>query len=395
MSKTLCLIASILSFVAPLRIGAAQESVAITKIAELEGVLPNDATFRAVALKTPWLYALDRDGDLKIYKVPRDDMVDFAAGFCRTFADLLRLPTDGALGHPVQQLQLQKSINKAGDGNDLEILGDVLALTSRGKLAVFDLAEPSDPQLLGEFGPGSATNSQSIVRAGKIAFLLGSGTIASFDISQSHSPKHLATLQNDCGNWNGCYHGRFLYVSEVARPPKKRTGIAVYDVTNPIAITERHFVKTERPAYHLFVNRDDFLLASLDSKSIFHFSTNRHITVAGTTQIFELDDKTAPKSVAIVDSSGGRSALAMDYGDTTIMICNGLAFGSANRTLTKFYSFFPKGHTLDGFPYHGDHYGQHAALVTDNDISVFEIGKSPSYRLGMHIAFTVLAFTVP
>lgn len=271
----------------------------------------------------------------------------------------------------------------------MEIFGDVLALTSQGKLAVFDVAEAANPTLLGEFGPDSATNSQTIVRAGENAFVLGSGTIGSFDISQPHTPKHLATLNNTSGNWNGCYDGRFLYVSEVSRQPKNRTGIAVYDVSNPSAITELHFVQTARPAYHVFVNRDRYLLASLDSKSRFHYVSGRHITVAGSTQIFELDGKNAPNSVAIIDSSGGRSALAMDYGDTTIMICNGLAFASKNRTLTKSYSFFPNGSTLDGFPYHGDHYDQHAAIVTDNEITVFEIGNSPCYILGRHIALKV------
>ncbi len=391
MSKMLLvgLIAGSLSLLAPIRFGHAEESRPISKIAYLGEDDSAKATFRSVELKPPWLYALGRDGNLHIFKIPQDRIADFASGlggvllsFVRTDLNLLPARSD-------RPLKFINSIEGAGDGYDLEIIGNVLALTSKGKLAVFALDEPSAPTKIGEFGHESLAGSMSIVGAGKHAFVLGRGNIESFDFTDPSTPKHVATLKNEGWNGNGCYDGRFLYVSEFSRRQKGRTGIAVYDAANPKAVVERHFVPTERSPYHVFVNGDGYLLACFDSKSSwsFRFLVGRHnVTVDGSTQMFELHDNDPPKLAATIKNSGGRAAVLTHHRDDSLLICNGVAFLSKSDELKKNYSFFPTGTTLDGFAYKGDHCGQFAAITADHDVNVFLLGEPHSLMLGKQVA---------
>ena len=351
-------------------------------------------TYRSVAMRLPWLYAVDRDGGLQVFRVPMTGVGDFTGGFVRFFSDLAGSSADRLLRKDIPPLEIVYSIKNAGDGNDAQIFDNVLSLTSKGKLSAYNLDDPSKPKLLGNFGSPLATDSQSIVRAGKHVVILGDGQISSYDFSDPNSPKHLATLDNGRGNWNGCSQGNLLYVCEVSRRRNHRMGIAVYDITNPLKLTEQNFIETNRTPYHVCINTDGHLLASLDSSSFFHFFTNRHITVNGSTQIFQVNNDQVLKPTGIVGSSGGRSVHTMNYADTTIMICNGLAFRSKNAELQQIGSFFPYGTTLDGFPYHGDHDGPYVALATDNELSVLRITESVWHRLGKYTAFVVVQIIV-
>lgn len=195
-------------------------------------------TYRSVSLRMPWLYAIDRDGGLHVLRVPMTGINDFTVGFVGFFSDLVGVSADLLVKKDVPSLQIVHLIKNAGDGNDVQIFDNVLLLTSKGKLSTYNLDDPSKPKLLGNFGSPLAANSQSIVHVGKLVFVLGDGQISSCDFSEPNSPKHLATLDNGRGNWNGCSEGNFLYVCEVSRGRNHRTGIAVYDIRNPLKLTE-------------------------------------------------------------------------------------------------------------------------------------------------------------
>lgn len=388
-------VAAICGLILLLQFGTAhtQELLPIDVVSRLTE-LNRANTYRSVALRMPWVYAVDRDGGLHVFKVPMKAIDDFTDGFARFFSNLVSVPADLFLMKDIPSLEIVHSIKNAGDGNDVQIIDNVLMLTSKGKLSTYSLDDPGKPKLLEKIGSTLATNSQSIVRAGQLVFVLGDGQISSFDFSEPNSPKHLATFDNGRGNWNGCSDGHFLYVCEVPRGWNHRMGIAVYDLRNPLKLTELNFIKTIRTPYHVSINSGGHLLASLDSSSFFHFTTNRHVTVNGSTQIFQIANDHVLKPTNIVDSSGGRSVHTMNYLDTTIMIYNGLVFQSKNAELQQIGSFFPFGTTLDGFPYHGDHDGPYVALATDNELSVLRIGKSVWHRLGLIAALTTVFILV-
>ena len=355
-----------------------------------------DVTFRSVALKMPWVYALDRDGNLHIFEVPRERLKGFSEGLQQAiYAILFGAQEPAAQLDSPKRLRFAQTITNAGDGNDLEIVGSVLTLTRMGNLEVYSIEHPSAPTYLGRFGPKTKLKSQSIVPAGKLAFVVGKGCILTYDMVNPTKPRHIATLNNDFGNWNGCSEGKFLYITEYATTPHKRRGIAVYDTSNAKQLTERHFIATSQTPYHIFVNRENHLVACLGSGSRWHIVSAKNITVNGKTAVFKLGQSGAPELHAEIKGSGGRAATSARYRGATYLICNGLVFSSKSEVLRKAYSFFPYGSTLDGSPYHGGSDGAYAALATDQDICILRIGRTGWTDLGRHAAicltFSVLA----
>ena len=390
------LIAAILYLTFSTTVVSAQAPPRITKVAHLDdGIFGADETYRSVQLRIPWVYVLDRDGGLHTFKMRGNRLHEFASGLMGSLPIKLHAWANAGNDSSPSPLQFVNSIATIGDGNDLELIENALVLTSNGKLAVYSIDEPSDPKHIMNIGPNAKADSQSIVRAGSQVFALGKQTISAFNFSIPLKPEYTSTSNNARGNWNGCSDGKFLYVSERAVEPNGRMGIAVYNVTDPKTIVYKHFISTPRLAYHVFINSDDYLVACLDSKSRFHSVSSNNITVAGSTSIFETYDDAKPKLISTVDGCGGRSSVAITYKRKTILLCNGIAFSSQSAKLDARYKFFPDGHTLDGAPYGGDQYGQYAALATDNDIPVFRIGNSTSFRIGQQVGLLLKLLALP
>ena len=173
--------------------------------------LDTDETYRSVQLRAPFVYALERNGDLHVFRLPRNPIPEFAAGIFEHFGaplphwlEVLRTTEPATLERVVE-------IENAGDGDDLELLGKQLFLTSRGRLSVYSVEDPTKPKRISIVGE-SEGDSQSIVRSGDSLFVLGKGHISSFEYSDKKL-RHIGALENEGRNWNGHFDGRFLYLS--------------------------------------------------------------------------------------------------------------------------------------------------------------------------------------
>ena len=349
--------------------------------------LGTDETYRSVQLRAPFVYALERNGDLHVFRLPRNPIPEFAAGLFEHFGaplphwlQVLRTTEPATLERIVE-------IESAGNGDDLELLGKQLFLTSRGGLSVYSVEDPAKPKHISIVGELD-TDFQSIVRTGDSVFVLGKGHISSFEYSDMKL-HYICTLENECRNWNGHFDGRFLYVSETSRA---RTGIAVYDATDPASIKEKYFLKTPRLAYHVFMNHDDHLICCIDSESRFHSVSSDDITVAGSVMVYKTSAGAAPKLVATHKKAGGRTATAFSLGDKTILLCNGVAFESKLEKMESCFKFFPDGSTLDGAPYGSDCMDQYSVITTDSNLTLFRIGKPCGFVAGAKAGRTIRWF---
>ena len=347
-----------------------------------DGFFAGGETYRAVQVKIPWVYALDRDGGLHVYRLPRNTLLNFAAGVLAEFRIRTPFWLDPQFTDEPTVLEEIKTLKGAGDGNDLEIVGDHLLLTCRGRLAVYSIAQGPAPQHQSTEGSPEADDSKSIVRKGDNVFLLGGETISSFEFSDGKL-NYRQTRKTELSNWNGCLFGKYLYVSGRS---KNRAGIAVYDTSNEKAIVEKYFLPTPRLAYHIFMNQDDHLICCIDSESRFHSITSKNITVSGTTMIYKTTENQKPDLASTNVGSGGRTAVALNYNDQTVLLCNGIAFESKADKLISGYTFFPDGTTLDGAPYGGDQCGSYSALATDRAITIFRYGAHPACEAGHQFA---------
>lgn len=301
--------------------------------------------FCAVALRPPFAYVLDRRGRLSVFQVPAD-----AAG---------------------SALRAARVIDDAGDGNDLEVVGDVLFCTRAGGLEAHGLGDPAAPAPAGRVGPaGEPRDGRCIVQDGRRLFVVGKGTLTSYDVSSPHSPRLVSTLDAGGNGWVGCLAGNFLYVGEAAIGGTGRRGIAVYDVSDPSRLREAGFAPTERAPYHLFSAGGGRLLATFSDPS----PLEPEPRVYGSAAIFGLDRPERPERIKDMERVGGRSAVLAGGGGDPFLLCNGGVFALAGDGVSRAWRFPPAGTTRDGFPYRGDAAGDWAALVLDGGVLVLRVG---------------------
>ena len=296
--------------------------------------------FRSAVIKFPWVYVLDREGSLYVFRIP-----------------------EGALPLETEATTVVKDV---GDGNDLKVIDQTLLCTRNGSLDAYSLKVPENPKHLGQVGPADkkAYPSQTLVCDGKRAFLVGRDAILAYDLSAPAQPKNLSVLKTDRYGWTGCAADRYLYVAEINVERGGREGIAVYDVADPRDIKEVGFTPTRRATYHLFSLPGNRLLASQDGDSLFHVAWGN--TVYGNSALFSLAKPTQPALLKEFANSGGRTAALLSMENQQFLVCDGALFAIGAEDLKKCFSFSSDGSTLDGVPYHGDSSGSYASLAMDN-----------------------------
>ena len=277
---------------------------------------------------------------------------------------VFQLPTEGS----DKEVRPTSTINDAGDGNDLKVLGDVLLCTWNGGLVVYSVKRPGEPKLLGRVDAGKRYHSQTIVLRDKLGYLLGNNALLSYDISEPAKPKFVSAMETHRYGWSGCSAGNFLYVGEIKLDARGRQGICVYDVSTAARPREVTFVPTWLAPYHLYAVSGDRLFACLDSDSLYHSVSSDSITVPGNSALFSLKRAAQPVLQKKFSKSGGRSAAILSTGVKTYLVCEGVVFSIEKTDLKRCFSFATAGlthdslpyagSTLDGAPYHGTSDGE-------------------------------------
>ncbi len=299
-----------------------------------------DRAFRAVALSMPWVYGLDRTGSLYVFQVAADDK-----GKKRPASTVLE---------------------DVGDGNALAIFGDVLVCTRAGSLEVYSLQVPGRPRHLGRFGLDAGRyDSQTLIRHGNMAFLVGRDGILSYDLAEPAKPRFLARTECKGHPWAGCVAGKHLYVVGARLREGARYGIAVFEIAAPGTLKEVGFAPTARRPYHLFALPGNRLLASLEG--------SRSPDGVGNAAVFSVTKPAEPTLLSEMANAGGRGAAILTRDDQAYLVCDGVVLSAGARELKRCFSYEPEGATLDGFPYHGDSKGHYTALATDGVITVLRL----------------------
>ncbi len=288
---------------------------------------------RAAALRWPYVYVMDREGTLYVFRVPAEH-------------------TRKAV-HPV------RTIKDAGDGLDVKVFGDRLLCTGRRGLEVYSLKDPEAPCHLGRFGP-ELGRAVTIVRAEPLAFVLSDRGVCAFDLRGDGAPRFLDRTPCAGWPWTGCVAGPYLYVGLVEEDPGDRKGIAVFDRSDPRALREVGFVRMEDSPYDLFAGPDSRLVASLDgNRWDLGWGTNGHA------QLFSLANPRQPAPLDRVSRAGGR-ATVLTAGHRPFLLCAGDAWRLDERGLSRRTPLDAGGGLTDGLPYHGDCTGDVAVLAVGN-----------------------------
>jgi len=287
----------------------------------------HNRSFRAVALAPPWVYGLDRTGSLSVFRISDEDKG--------------------------KKQIASKVLDDVGDGNDLKVFGDVLLCTRSGSLEAYSLRQPGEPQHLGRFGPEQPYHSQTIIRHGNAAFLIGWNGILSYEVSEPSKPRFLARTECQGQPWAGCVAGNHLYVGGSRLREGVRYGIAIYEITGPGALKEVGFAATSRLPYHLFALPGNQLLAG--------------------SALFSLTRPVEPTLVGEFSGAGGRASAILVRGEQAYVVSEGGVFSVGPQSLKRYFEYGLDGSTLDGLPYHGDSSGAYVALPSDRMIAVLRL----------------------
>jgi hypothetical protein len=300
--------------------------------------------FRSVALRMPWAYVLDRTGTLCIFRLPNEEVG--------------------------KEFQPTRVMEDAGDGNDLKVFGDVLICTRCGSIEAYGLKKPDEPRHLGRFGAKEHFLSQSVIRDGKTAFLVGGRAIQTFDLTVAEKPRFLGTFATKRNGWVGCAAGPFLYVGKAFGGPP---GIAVYDLSDPTHPAEAAFIPVSHAPYALFATPNHRLVVGMDSDQSWSSISSSHIVVNGNSAVFDIANPRQPRLIKEYRQSGGRTAALLNVKNDSYFACNGVIFAIKTSSLEPDSVFYPEGMTLDGLPYHGDADGRYVALAADNVVVVLRL----------------------
>ncbi len=298
-------------------------------------------SIRAVALRRPYAYVLDRSGGLWVFKLP-----------------------DKAGEKPTEALEEVGRIAGAGDGNALTVIGDALLCSHDGSLAVFSLKDPARPERRGKFGSEAPARSQSIVRLGGRVVLVGPGALSVFDVSNPAEPRHLGTTRAARYQWNGCAVGDRLYVAEADIPipggMKPRRGIAIYDPGDPRELKELAFVETTGTPYHFLPVGKDRLAVLMD----------------GTAQLFSTADPLQPAPLGKAVPASARTGAVLDIGGKTYLSTGRELFRIDDQNLVCIGAIGSVGNP-DGFPYQASTEGDCAAIPGSQAVVVLR-AESPA-----------------
>ena len=372
---------------------------------------PRPATFRAVELKRPHVYALTREGELFVFESGDGPARQFAGGVRAgllgngpVLQSPLQLPALAAafLLPDVREpagLRLLSRTEVGGDGTDLELVGEALLTPDRGGVRAWDVRDPAAPREAGRTSFGRPFRVSGMARAGETVYLVGDGAIRGYgvadpfaptrgvDVAPAVEPLHAAAASD----------GRFLYVVNRERPwagPARargenvygeQSGIAVYDCWNPAELPLWSFTPLCEAPYHVFpagTPSDRRLVACGDGSSRYQaWGTNVKVNLAATATVYAVaPDGTLTKSYT-QPRAGGRAAAWSPHGGGRL-VCDGLTYRVGPDAMTLTGAFRPVGGTLDGSHYPGDADGSAVALAADDTVAVVALGVSTWRALG-------------
>ncbi len=313
--------------------------------------------FRSAVLHIPWVYVLDREGGLHLFRLPDRFWVEPILRFAHAASPYVPIPNEflrWLVTENYDRVELTRCEEKVGDGNDLAIVGDVLFCTHHGDLEVFSLKVPRKPERLGRFGPGDRWNqSQTIIAHAGHLFLIGAGGLLVYDVSEPSKPRYLGITRMRGGSSTGCAIGKYLYVHVVSPLGNTPMGIAVIDISAPAKPKKVGFVATYREPFHLHPIGDNRLVASME----------------GYAQLFDLSEPRHPKSLGETRIEGGRATTVLRSAGHDYLVCDGEILRHASPGLESCFSFRDDG-TRYGLPYHGDSQYPFAVIATGGAVVV-------------------------
>jgi tetratricopeptide (TPR) repeat protein len=299
---------------------------------------------RAAALHPPYVYVLDRIGDLWTFQLPAR-----------------------ADEQPGQELQEVGHFPAAGDGNALVVIGDTLLCSRFGSLEAFSLQDPAQPRYLGQFGPLRGQQTRALVRDHDRLIQIALGSLSVFDVSQPATPRHLGTTWTPGhGCNNGCVVGDRLYVGESHFAPMKpgRHGIVIYDLAYSGALKKIGFVEIPASPFHLLPVGKDRLAVLMDDRA----------------QLFSTADPLRPAALGQPVATSARSGIVLPIDGKIYLVTECDVLRVEEGALIP-VGGFRAGGTWDAAPYHGYSEGGYAAIALSYAVVVLRPEAGPAARL--------------
>jgi hypothetical protein len=299
---------------------------------------------RAVALRLPYVYALDRVGDLWVFKLPAK-----------------------VEERPGQELQEVGYVLAAGDGNALAVVGDTLLCSRYGRLEAYALDDPVRPRPLGPSESAGPYFTCALVRSQDRLIRIGMAGLSVFDVSQSARPRHLGTTRVPSENsWGGCVVDDRLYVAQRRKATEKgnRDGISVYDLVDPGALKEIGFVETPASPNLLLPAGKDRLAVLTENGA----------------QLFSLADPLKPAALGQPVATAGRCGAVLPVDGKSYLITGRDVFRVEDKALIPVGGFFAGGN-WDVPHYQGCSEGGYAVIPLNEAIVVLrpEAASAPRF----------------
>ncbi len=154
-----------------------------------------------------------------------------------------------------------------GEVRDVVIQGSTLFTAEGARLAIYDVADSSNPVQLGEIVP-NAEPIFALLVDGNYAYIVSQNQMSIVDVSQTNSPTVIGRFTTT-GGGDLAKSGNLIYLASYFRhiSPSETvpSGLRVIDVTTPSAPAEIGFFETDH--YDKIVRHDNYVYMSKDSRS--------------------------------------------------------------------------------------------------------------------------------
>lgn len=342
-----------------------------------EGNKQFGGAFRSVALRWPWLYAMDRQGNLYVYSL---DTLNVAAKAKEN------QPADGPNEVDEEDFGFEKKPDVpakfypgAGDGQSIALLGDVLLLTKRSQLEVFSIKDGATLEHSGPFGPAEKRKGYSLhlLIDNATAYLISKHAVSAFDISKPQNPQFKWNADfPDQSISSACTLQHRLFASTSQEDAARGETIGFCELTPTGQRQNERRFDINGYAYHLLPVSDRGFVAFVDNGVLSH----SECWIGGVEQSGQLNNSAhylqlQGDKLTLVETrpcAGARSATVCSVGKWKVAICNGSAFLLDSKSFANTIRF-PRPSTHDGFPYQGASERNHFALAGGDEIVVGKI----------------------
>lgn len=111
----------------------------------------------------------------------------------------------------------------------MQFVGNILYLASFGRIYIYDLVNPSDPQLLSDFDPGGTAGVNAIDVNGNHLYVASNGGVYVHDITNLENPLSRGSWISTATPYDIVVSGNHAFVAD------SFNGLQVLDVTNPLS----------------------------------------------------------------------------------------------------------------------------------------------------------------